>query len=65
MANGNIEISLEAVAHDAIKETVQGIYDQTGIRVDEIKLSWIDESIPGSPHVKLAGIELRTTKRHY
>ncbi len=65
MANGNIqiEVSAESIAHRALIEALQEIYDQYGICVHDLTARWIDESTPDKPFVRVTEVELRTSAR--
>ena len=46
MADGNLRVSIEQAVHGALREAVQNIMDEFGIRVDCASFTWIDASTP-------------------
>lgn len=44
-----INVAVEAVVFDAIKDMLQAIHDQHGIIVQGVRVSWADVSVIGSP----------------
>lgn len=40
MANAEISVAVERVIHDVLREVVQNISDQHGVRVNDVSFDW-------------------------
>jgi len=49
MAEANVKISVEKVAHDSVKKLIQSIMDEHKLRIDDISINW--RSIGGSSKI--------------
>jgi hypothetical protein len=57
-----IKVNIEQSIHARLREAVQSIYDQHGVRVDSLFVSWIGIPEQGRPLGQLVGqLSLQTT----
>lgn len=62
MANAsNLTVAVEPTVHKVLAETVQAIFDQHGIRVDEVKFEWLDVSDMHRARQSLTSVCVRAT----
>ena len=60
----NLKVSIEATAHNAIKETCQKLMDQFGIQIKRADIEWIDVSTTSEPAAIVRMVDLETTKSY-
>ena len=60
MATAEITVAVEKVAHDAMRELAQAIWDKHGVCVHSVRFSWLDVSGIGEPQLKVTDVVVET-----
>lgn len=63
MAELKMKVSVEKAIHSSLQDILQKIWDEFGVRVDDLSADWIDVSSPVEPEMRLTGINMRTTTK--
>lgn len=61
MASVEISVAVERAVHDALKAAAQRIFDEHGIRVDEVNLQWLNVSTSDRIRYRVIETQARTT----
>lgn len=64
MAAGTLTVSIESVAHAAMKEAAQRVYDETGMRISSVEFQWLDLSTAEERRKVVTSVSMETTTDH-
>lgn len=64
MASADISVVVERCVHDTLRDVVQRISDQHGIRVDAFTVRWMNASTAGEEKYLVVGVEAHTATGH-
>jgi len=61
MADGNIKVGVESVIHDVLRDSIQKINDDYGIRVTGLRVEWLNLSSVERADFSVKHLHLETT----
>lgn len=61
MAINEINVAVESVVHDALRQTAQAIWDKHRICVQHVSFKWLDVSTSSEQRKTLATVDAHTT----
>jgi len=61
MAKGtDLNVAIEAAVHNAIRDMAKTVYDNHGLRLSDVEISWVDVSTVGKPAYLIGEVSART-----
>lgn len=60
---GEVKVSVEKVIHDSLRNLIQGVFDEHGVMVKNVSISWFDFSTRNSEVKEISQVELVTSTR--